>query len=98
MRNMVRHQDLIFTGEIFTPRCDRAEMTLSGVRNSDEALILIGNYRGAEENCAVEAPFAEATVTDVQTGRKLSADEVKNLHVPRHRVRLLQRDRSEKKR
>ena len=89
MENVIRHQDLILDGEVFTPQCDVAEMTVSGVRSADEALILVGNYAGAQETCAVKAPFDKATVTDVLTGKVLAPAELQALKVPKHRIRLL---------
>ncbi len=89
MQNVIRHQDLILDGEVFTPQCSQPKMTVSGVRNGDEALVLVGNYLGAQETCAVQAPFDQAAVTDVLTGKALAPADLKELQVPRHRVRLL---------
>ena len=89
MQNVIKHQDLLFGGEIYTPKCDNAEMTSSGVKSDDEALILVGNYLGAKENCIIDAPFKAASVTDVLTGRELAPADLQDLKVPNHRVRLL---------
>ena len=89
MENVIRHQELILTGEIFTPQCNRAEMSLSGVKNDNEALMLIGNYLGIQEDCAVKVPFDKALVTDILNGRELPLSEMQKLKVPRHRIRLL---------
>ena len=89
MQNVIKYQDLIFNGEIYTPNCDNAEMILSGVKNADEALILLGNYLGARENCIMEPPFKEGVVTDVLTGKELLPSDLRELKVPNHRIRLL---------
>ncbi len=89
MQNVVKYQDLLFSGEIYTPKCDNAEMIASGVKNGDEALILLGNYLGARENCIIEPPFKEGIVTDVLTGRELTPSDLRELKVPNHRIRLL---------
>ena len=89
MQNVIRHQELILNGELFTPQCNVAEMTLSGVKSRDEALVLVGNYLGVDEECAVQAPFEPASITDVLTGQELSASELRTLKVPMRRVRLL---------
>ncbi|MBQ9368066.1 MAG: hypothetical protein IJT83_09815 [Victivallales bacterium] len=89
MQNVVNHQDLIFNGEIYTPKCDNAEMIASGVKSADEALVLLGNYLGAREYCIIEPPFKEGVVTDVLTGKQLTPSDLRELKVPNHRVRLL---------
>lgn len=89
MQNIIRHQNLIFDGDVFTPGCDNPAMTVSGVRNADEALTLIGNYRRAPGGCRMEPPIAGAAARDVMTGRELSAEELAQLAVPPGRFRLL---------
>ena len=89
MQNVIKHQELIFTGEIFTPQCNQADMSLSGVKDQNEALILVGNYLGTKETCAIKPPFEASTVTDVLTGKVLPPSELQKLNVPLHRVRLL---------
>lgn len=89
MNQIIRYQDLIFGGEIFTPECHNPVMTVSGVRNTDEALTLIGNYRRSADGCRIEPPIAGAAARDVLTGCELSAEELAQLSVPPGRFRLL---------
>ncbi len=89
MQNVIRHQELIFTGEIFTPKCDQANMTLSGIKTNNEALLLVGNYLGIKGNCCITPPFDATSVTDVLTGETIPPTELQKLNVPIHHVRLL---------
>ena len=89
MKNIIEHQKLIFEGTIYTPEISSKNMLASGVKSTDEALILVGNYLGMDKTTSVTLPFANAEITDVQTKEKVSAAELKNLPVANRKVRLL---------
>ena len=89
MKNVIRYQDLILNGEIFTPECSTPSMTVSGVKSDSEALLLIGNYQPAGNICNIKLPFEKAKITDVLTGEVIDMKTVSKLPVPDKRIRLL---------
>ena len=89
MKNVIEHQKLIFEGEIYTPQVIGKDLIVSGVKNSSEALILIGNYHGMVNSCQVTLPFDNAEITDVQTKEKINPADLKNLPIQLKKIRLL---------
>ena len=89
MQNVIKYQSLILTGEIFKPSCSEEKITVSGVKNAAEALILLGNYQSAPEKVSVTLPFANAEVFDVLNKKSIPQKELKALQVPNAKVRLL---------
>jgi hypothetical protein len=89
MKNIIEHQKLIFEGEIYTPQVTGKDLIVSGVKNNNEALILIGNYHGMVNSCQVTLPFDNAEITDVQTKEKINPADLKNLPIKLKKIRLL---------
>lgn len=89
MKNIIKYQDLILNGTVYTPERGNTAMSIAGVKNANEALILIGNYHSSDKPVRLTAPFDNAEVLDVLNNQKLSAEEVKNLRVPVKKVSLL---------
>ena len=89
MQNVIKYQDLILSGEIYTPACSDKNLTLSGVKNDNEALILAGNYLNPTGSWKITPPFADAVIYDVLNGRNLSKSDLENLEIKAGKVRLL---------
>ena len=62
MQNVIKYQDLILNGEIYTPDHNDKNLTLSGVKNDNEALILAGNYLNPTGSWKITPPFADAVI------------------------------------
>ena len=89
MQNVIKYQDLILSGEIYTPDHSDKNLTLSGVKNDNEALILAGNYLNPTGSWKITPPFADAVIYDVLNGRNLSKSELENLEIKAGKIRLL---------
>lgn len=89
MQNVIKYQDLIFSGEIFKPDCSNTKISVSGVKTASEALVLLGNYQNAKESAALTAPIANAVVYDVLSNKSLTDEKLDALKVPVGKIRLL---------
>lgn len=90
MRNIITYQDLIFEGEIFTPSGSNPAMTYSGVKKSNEMLLLVGNYQHADERTTIQLPFTEiSTILDVLDHHNILTENPLQLDVPKEKIRLI---------
>ena len=89
MYNAIKYQDLILSGTIYRPVCSDKDLTASGVKNSSEALILVGNYRSSKGITSITSPFEQAEIFDVLANKSIPFEEIKKLNVPVNKVRLL---------
>ena len=89
MQNVIKHQELILKGTVFTPECSNKKITLSGVKNASEALVLAGNYQDEQHAFELKMPFDNAVIYDVLNNRNITAKELKTLKIPVGKVMLL---------
>ena len=89
MQNVIKYQDLIFNGTIFTPVCSNSDITLSGVKSSSEALVLLGNYKNVTKAFSLPLPFDNAAIYDVLNNKNMTTAELEKLHIPTGKVMLL---------
>lgn len=83
------HEDLIMDGEVIEPTGANELMFYSAIKNNQEMLLLVGNYYKADENTTVALPWNKlASVTDLQTKKKVRAKTNFNFKVPKGGFRL----------
>jgi len=83
------YEDLVMDGVVTEVKGSSVDMTYSMLVKDKEALLLVGNYRGAKPDVTVTLPFKPKEIQDLREGKKLTAKGSElSFEVPKYEIRL----------
>ena len=83
------YEDLIMDSKLLTTEGSNKNMTYTLLQKGKEAMLLVGNYKGAAPATSITLPFKPTQVLDLRDGSKLKAKgKVLSFEVPKNDIRL----------
>ncbi len=89
LSTLAPYQGILKNGGPWFEQGSNKELFYSGWIDSDQMLLLVGNYLNAAEDTAIELPFHAKTIRDLRNGREYPPTKTLKLNVPKDQICLL---------